>query len=215
MKNYDKDGFYVLHPINSQERDIGSSKLIEMEANKINESNGKNVAQDRFLVCAQYDVPYAPKTWQRKVWDCIGRSINWNEKTPFRKFKRVPKKVRHIKKFAITVKVRMFGWAHGGAKPVLERLTPENKRCGTYLVADTPQEFQRILDRIYTMMHDNLDGYLNYAKKNDYGGVDYTCKCLIVYDDKTFDSVTGGVRNMYNLLGLDWNSKKGLEIDEG
>lgn len=228
-KNYDEDGFFVLyprkhnggkHPPTIMPREdagtYGDVKLKMIESGKLSDmGTAKNMARARASAVPQYDIPYAPKTWQRKAWEYIGDDIDWEEKTPFRKIKRAPKKVRHIKCIAVALKVRMYSRKRARGKPVIDQIASNNSGYGIYVVATTPAEFQDLLDRMYVMMHDNLDKYLDKALKNHYGGVDYVSKCLIIYDDKSIDSVTGDPRNMHRILGLDWNSKKGLEYDEG
>lgn len=156
----------------------------------------------------EYHIEYQPKTWQFKAWSLLSRGLDLTAKSAFREMKG-NKKFRHILRIGLAMKVRsddvntksivfgQFGTAGG----------PH----GIYCKADTPAEFKVLADRWSHMIYDNVDSYLDMARKQGVDMILYIPKIFIIYDDMTYDTRMGDPRYLYTYLGLK-TDKKGRVI---
>lgn len=224
--NYDEDGFFVLKPaiLGSDARAhaassgaIGEYKLVLIKPKTMTASTkSRNAPCAVMNVHRRYEVPYAPKTWQRKAWCYVGRDVPWDTFNEFRGLKTASKRIRHIRRVAAMIKVRLSTDFEKTGRPVIDTLVenPKKNRYGMYMVADTPRQFQDMLNRIYAMRHTDAERYYRAALDGHYDNVEYVAKYIIVYDDKSFDSLCGDPCNLHRLLGLDPDRKGCLKIHD-
>ncbi|MCM1230280.1 MAG: hypothetical protein NC489_09105 [Ruminococcus flavefaciens] len=183
---------------------VGDNPILSGEEDMRPKANNTNTY--RFL--AKQDsvhIDYKPKTWQYKAWSTLKVGLDFNAKSQFRHVRHGNRKLKHILRIGLALKVRGADPVSG--KPVLDQLSPYSSKFGIYSAADTPDEFIKLMDRWYRMVYDNIKTYRDMAIKLHVSEFVYIPKIFIIYDDMTFDTQTGDPRYLYEMLGLKTDKK--------
>lgn len=209
----DKDGFCLLVPRTG--RSYGEHRLL---ANDIGSSSILKKSSRYRIRVGSADTPelvtgYAPKTWQHKAWRLIGSDIDWSTKSAFGTIRVKDKtcKLCHIKRIGVSIKV-LGNSVSSKRGVVIDQIISTNNSHGMYAVADNPKEFRVLFDRYYKMLYKNVDAYIDIASKMKLTEIYYVSKALIVYDDKSFDALSGDPRFIQQHLGIEFTKEGRVRI---
>lgn len=154
-----------------------------------------------------YITQFPVKSWQHKAWNLIGRGINWTTVPPFSSNKHASKKLKHVVRIGVAMKVWACAPLDGKkktGKPVIMRLVQENSCTGAYLVGCTMVEMFNIFENMYDMIYDRADEVVDTIDKWGFGEAVYTMKAFVIYDDKSFDTIVGNPHRLFDLLGIEF-----------
>lgn len=197
---------------------IGDHKLIRA-SKKIDTKVGRLKHSSHYCIKGshnrlEYITEYKPKAWQYKAWNLIGRDINWNTDAPLKSNKKLSYPFRHAIRIAVTLKLRGNVPKNGGRnnhKPIFWQLANEGD-YGIYRVADTKNDMITMLEEIYDVMFNHEDDIITAIDQRGYEEAVFTMKCIVVYDDKTYDTAVGDPRNLFDLLDIEFTKKGKVKI---
>lgn len=158
---------------------------------------------------------FAAKSWQHKAWMTIGRGINWLNDPPFKGNRKASKKVKHMLRIAVALKIRAGDPDNpmkGKSRPVLKQLAPANNPTGMYVIASDENEIVRLFEDMYDMMYNHIDAIVDTIDKLGYGEAVFIMKTIIVYDDKSIDAISGDPRNLFKMLGIEFDKKGRVKL---
>lgn len=210
----DKDGFIILNPTKStgdqsksKSRLIGANRILEgEELPKMTDKQYPGASNFTFSTdVIRYHIDYKPKTWQYKAWVLLSRNLDLAKKSPFRHVKFGNRKLHHVLRIGLTMKVRSAD--PGKDRTVIDQFTKCDTGYGMYTVADTLPDFVNLINRWRYMSLSNIEVYREMARKQGIHRFTFVPKMFIIYDDMSFDSYTGDPRLIMDKLGLEFTSK--------
>lgn len=231
MNERDNDGFMVLLPkgpgsIKSTPshyptpgNTIGNHRLTHKSKSDLDEV-GTALNSNRLRIRGNtshmvYMTDYKPKAWQYKAWSIVGCGINWSKTPPLKNYKKLSKKMRHMIRLGVAMKVRANIPTRGkpnSAKPVIMQIAPKNNDYGIYLVGDTTQEIIDILEKVYDMIYNHVDEIVATIDAWGYEEAIFITKIFVIYDDKSYDCLSGDPRNLFRLLDITFNKKGKVNV---
>lgn len=216
---HDNDGFMVLMPKGNGSilstpsyhptscKTIGDHKLIQKKR------SGEAIVSDtnRFLFngsakLSGYTVEYKPKAWQNKAWSYIGRDINFTRTPAFKSDRKASKRLKHLVRIGVAIKIRACSpidiTKPNTAKPIIMQMAPKNNPYGIYVVGDTSSQITDIFEQVHDLMYNHVDEIISAIDKWGYAEAVMVMKAFLVYDDKSYDWVTGNPHKLFRLLGI-------------
>lgn len=229
MNAHNNEGFMVLLPKGegsvlstpsfypTSANTIGDHRLIRRKRASVTMStDGDRFSFNGSSSQCEYTVEYKTKAWQNKAWFCIGRDINFSRTPAFKYNRSVSKKMKHLLRLGVAIKIRaakpIDPTKPNTAKPVIRQMAPANNLYGIYSVGDTRDQIIDTLNSIYDMLYNHVDEIISIIDDWGYEEAIVIMKAFLVYDDKSYDWVTGNPHKLFKLLGLKFTKEGKVKL---
>lgn len=210
---YDEDGFTVLVPRSTAKSNhgIGQFSLVS-EAERDRYDPDAVPETRRTFQCDSkvgYSVAQPNKSWQNKAWRLISTDLNLRSHAPFKNRCDVSTRLRHVIRIGVAMKARGTDpkvterYKH---RPVVQ-LAPSNNPYGIYMVGSDQESIIELINRIYSMVYSHADSVKKMLRSSGYMNGDYVMKALIIYDDKTYDTIATSPAALFKHLGLRFDAE--------
>lgn len=197
----DSEGFLRMIHRDPSAVTIGQYRLIHKEAKLDDwlEDRVYNSGFDRGL-----GVEFPNKAWQAKAWAQISRNLNYKRKPAFL-HRTGSRKLKHLLRIGVSLRVVVYpddGTLRG---PQIARLEPPPGQTGSYYVAETGGEIIDLLNAVYKVAIKDRPEYQKILDANNQAAAGFITKCMIVYDDRSYDTVTSRAVDIFKLLDVKFN----------
>lgn len=231
--SYDQDGYFVLHPKKCQKKDMDNqtdtSRILLYNKNEIRVGECFLYKMASKIVptvgrTSQYKVTphnmdgesgyivtdYAPKAWQNKAWKLIRSGINWKKSSEFKNCVN-SRELKHLKRLGLMIRVRAED-EMGNNVTNLYCMAEHGDDRYPYIVVDTMKEFKSAMNELYHILYVNIDSYLEICRNKGLDFVTVSCKALAVYDDYTFDHISGDPRKIFDKFNITFNDRGRIKL---